>query len=141
MFAAALSPEGGARKLWTLSGLALLTNEQALKEAWENLGTSRGRIKCDPEAARARLTSLMSAVEIVPSNPEPSSHVFCEWELSDPDDVPILMAAINSKCRYLISNDSECFGPFYGKSTHGVTVFSAGKFLQHIGMPRKPREQ
>lgn len=111
-----------------------MTSEQALKEAWVNLGTERGRAKWDPDAGRSRLSGLMAAVEIVSSDADRSSHIFCEWALKDPDDVPILMDAINTSCQYLITNDRECFGEFYGMTTRGVTVLNTGRFLHAHGV-------
>jgi hypothetical protein len=81
---------------------------------------------------------LMGTVEIVASDPDRSSHIFCEWKLSDPDDEPILMDAINCQCQFLISNDSNCFGPYYGQTTHGVTVLPLGKFLNYFIGPIRP---
>lgn len=138
MLAAALNPDGGSSKLWSLNGVELVTCEQAYVEAWTNLGTERGRTKCEPVEARARLTTLMGSVEIIASQADRSSYIYCEWQLSDPDDEPLLMDAINCQCQFFLTSDSECFGPYYGQTTHGVTVLPPGKFLNQFVGPVKP---
>lgn len=130
LLAAVLNPEGGSSRLWTVDGVALVTSEQALREAWINLGTERGRARWNAERTRARLTELMLSVEIVPASairpgaPSPSS------TFRDSDDASILASAIASRCHFLLTNDSDCFGPYFGKRLEGVLVQRAGAFLR-----------
>jgi predicted nucleic acid-binding protein len=128
LIAAAIEPEGGSSMICGLPGVVLVTNEQAAKEAWDNLVSARAR--WDPARCRERLLALLSTMEVHASGVDRSSFLFCPWALSDPDDVPILMSAIGTACRYLVTSDVACFGRYYGQTLEGVTVLSVSKFLR-----------
>lgn len=139
LFAAAINPEGGASKLWTLPTVALVTCEQAVVEAWTNLGTVRSRDKqIHAVTCRARLTTLLGDVEIQPTALDRSSYLWCPWPLKDQNDVAILMGAINGECQYLLTSDAVCFGQYYGQMLNGVTVLQIGRFLLLLGVSRDP---
>lgn len=137
LYAASINPEGGSSRLWTLPDVVLLSCEQATVEAWTNLGTERARAKINADTCRARLAALLAAVEICASDADRSSYLFCPWPLKDPDDVGILMGAISSGCRFLLTLDSDCFGAYYGQSVGGVVVLQPGRFLQQMGLPKQ----
>lgn len=126
LFAAAVG--GGTSRLWSLTGVQLVTSEYAAHEAWTNLGDEH----------RVRLLELLEPpLEFVPDR-ESTVPLFCAWTLPDPTDVPILLGAIESRCDYLLTGDSDCFGAFYGTRLDGVMILKPGKFLAAHGV-HKPK--
>lgn len=132
IYAASIDANGGASKLWAIPNVVLVTNEYAAKEAWENLSGARNAN--DIKACLDRMTVLMQSVELHPGDGDTTGGLFCPWKLTDPNDVPILMGAINGKCDYLITLDSKCFGEYFGMSLDGVMVLKPGKFLDLHGL-------
>lgn len=126
MFAAAMGGLG-ALKLWGLPNVVLVTTEYAAKEAWENLVWTP-----DPDGCRDRLQTLLEAVELHPHQDD-TGRLFCAWALPDPEDVPILLGAIEHDCEYLLTLDTACFGNFCGACLDGVTILKPGKFLDLLG--------
>lgn len=47
-------------------------------------------------------------------------------------DIPVLCGAIGSRCTHLWTGDKQHFGKWYGKSMHGVTVFSSLMLVDHL---------
>jgi predicted nucleic acid-binding protein len=119
---------GGCAQLWRVRTIQLVTSEYAAQEAHFNL-----RREPDPEAARARLEELLQPpTEVVPDDGSPRLH--CPWKLADEKDEPILMAAIESRCDYLLTGDIVCFGEYFGKTFDGTTILKPGKFLALLGL-------
>lgn len=122
---------GGCAKLWQIDSVEFVTSEYAAKEAWENLDADR-----DGPAARERLADLLSAIEVIPHD-DSTPNLFCAWSLPDSDDVPILTAAIESYCRYLVTSDVACFGGYMkGTPLDGVIILKPGVFLQQLGVSK-----
>jgi hypothetical protein len=46
------------------------------------------------------------------------------------------LGAVVSRCSYLLTADKRCFGKFFGRKTHGVTVTQVGRFLRDFGDER-----
>lgn len=47
-------------------------------------------------------------------------------------DRPVLAAAIHHHCDMLVTGDRTHFGPFYGKSIHGVTILSPAMLAEAV---------
>jgi hypothetical protein len=47
-------------------------------------------------------------------------------------DRPVLLAAMALKCNALVTGDRTHFGPGYGKSFDGVTIYSPAQLAQAI---------
>jgi hypothetical protein len=47
-------------------------------------------------------------------------------------DRPVLAAAIRLKCEALVTGDRTHFGPFYGKTFAGVTIYSPSLLAQTL---------
>lgn len=118
---------GGSAKLWSLDGIQLVTTEFAANEAYVNLEKER-----DCDAKRAELERLLRRVEV--RHLEQPRSLFVTWELDDPDDVPILLGAIEFRCQYLLTLDRACFGKHMGQSIDGVTIMKPGTFLRLRGV-------
>ena len=123
MYAAAKG--GGCRKLWDEPRICLVTNEYAASETWAVL-----QYETNVDECRETLSKLLEKVEIVPSSDDETPPLFFAWSLPDPEDVPILVGAIESNCQYLLTADSKCFGAFFGLALDGVTVLKPGKFMR-----------
>lgn len=131
LFSAAIG--GGVARIWELPNVSLVTSTYALAEAHNNLALAVAALEFDDQCL-ARLNDLASRTEITlhdPARPRPDAHA-----LSDPDDVAILHGAIDSDCRYLITGDKKCFGPFFGKSLGGVTILRPAEFIQTVQASR-----
>lgn len=124
LFSAAIG--GSVRALWSLSGIALITSEYAAAEAMENLDKS----PVDPDDARIVLRSLLAEMTVVAF--EPGESVPVPVVLPDPDDAPILAAAIAAGCAYLLSGDKRCFGSLYGRTIEGVAIMRPGPFIAKV---------
>ena|SRR5437867_2535035 len=88
-----------------------VTSDIACVEARKNLVLER------PDWLSA-FEKLLGRVEIVPS---------ASFDLGvelDRQDVPLLCAAIRSKCRYFATGDRRDFGHLFGKAVHGVEVIT-----------------
>lgn len=121
LFSAAYNPDSVLRDLWTLRDVTLITSEYAAKETRDNI----------PDDARCRndLRDLLARVERVMEAPPDAPNGQRAWDLPDADDVPILMAAIRSRCDYLLTGDRH-FAEFFGRSVEGVTVMKPTEFLR-----------
>ena len=127
MYAASLR-DGGCDKLWSLASVQLVTNDYAAQEAWENL-----KQQPDPDKCRDKLAGLLSKMEITKWTGDQTQSLYCAWSLPDPDDIPILMGAIDSDCQFLLSSDKECFGMYFDCTLDGVTIKKVGSFLNSHG--------
>lgn len=124
---------GGCACLWALVNVGLVTSEFAAKEAWGNLDD-----KPDSRAARGRLVGLLARMELVPYK-EPTLPLFSAWTLRDPDDIPILLGAIESGCDYLLTADVRHFGEYMGRTLDGVTILKPGIFRAMHNVNKTPR--
>ncbi len=109
--------------LWTRRDITLVTSEYAAQEATENLlENSEG------SAASERLNQLLETVELVPH--QFGAMLFGTLDLRDPDDIPILAAAIEARCTHLLTGDRKHFGHLMGRAIEGVVVMTPGMFAQ-----------
>lgn len=132
LMAAAINPAGGARKLWELAGITLVTSLYAAREAWVNLNDLP-----DTDQLRQSLGLLLQRVELH-DPPAIDPALFRRWTLPDPDDIPILEAAIAARCTHLLSGDAAAFGHLYGQSLDGVAILKTGTYLARRGLPKAP---
>lgn len=117
LVSAAWRAEGGLLALWQLPKVQLLTSGYAIVEADRNVIT--------PEQ-RTRLHRLVQGVEIVD---EPLSTQLPAGIVLPAKDVPVLLAAIDSRAKYLLTGDKDHFGKYYGQEIEGVTVFRPATYL------------
>lgn len=132
LYAAAIG--GGSARLWTIPAISLVTNEFAAAEAWDSLAH-----ETNAESCRAALVDLLNRLELVPT-PDVLSRAQ-SLRLKDPNDLPIVLGAVESGCHYLLTADKTCFGEHFGRQLAGVTVLQTGVFLQLLGLPRPPRPE
>lgn len=118
LYSAAYMPRSGLLALWQLGDVELVTSDYALEEATRNL---------DGDERRARLGSLMAGVTVWTELPT-TGVLFGEVSLPE-KDLPILLAAVESGCEFLITGDRMHFGPYYGQTVQGVTVLTPRAFL------------
>lgn len=96
---------------WLLAEDTVVSSEVALAEARRNLALKRAGWLPDFEA-------LLPHLEIVPSTVFP-------LPVTLPDkDVPLLCAAIRSRCELFVTGDRRDFGALMGKTIEGVRVVS-----------------
>jgi predicted nucleic acid-binding protein len=118
---------GGVARLWKCTGVTIVTSEYAVRETWDNLCEN---VAAPEERQRAldTLAGLVGQSELIEAaSSPPLAHT---WNLPDPKDVPILLAAIESNCEYLLTGDKACFGKYFGSTLDGVTVLRPGEFLR-----------
>ncbi len=130
LFSAAIG--GGVITLWSMKGVALVTSEYAAHEAHHNL-----QRRNDGPAAVTKLEDLLAQMELHPG-PDLSQPLFCAWKLPDPNDVPILMGAIEANCEYLVTGDKACFGEYYGRTLDGVMVLRPSTFIHLLAARARP---
>lgn len=118
---------GRVESLWQLRGVVLVSSEYAILEASENLRADV-REGAQHQATTQRLAELVERVEVFIPSPGRTSQP--SWSLPDPDDVPILAAAIESGCGVLLTGDKRAFGAFFDKEVEGVRVLRPGVFVQ-----------
>ena len=109
--------DNGLLALWKLTDVELLTSAYAIVEADRNIRT--------PEQ-RTRLHRLVQSVEIVD---EPQGHTLPDGVRLPTKDVPILLAAIESRANYLLTGDKDHFGAYFDKTIHDVLILRPAAFL------------
>jgi len=120
LFSAAYLETSGIRRLWAIPGVQLVTSNYAVEEAIRNLTTAR---------QRTEIRGLLSSVEVVAASASPTP-LFLSGSGLPEKDQPILLAAVESGCDYLITGDKAHFGHLYDTVIEGVTVIRAASFLQ-----------
>ncbi len=118
VFSAAYSPGSRLLELWQLDGVELVTSLFALEEARRNL--SHDCLDTLDEIASktvivsgTRTGELPDGVQLVDK------------------DIPILLAAIDARCKYLLTGDKRHFDALYGKTISGVIILTPAQYL-HI---------
>jgi predicted nucleic acid-binding protein len=128
LFAASIG--GGSGKLWSLPSIELVTSDYAVQETWLRLEHSPA-----VGAAREKLAHLLRPpMNVVPNLYTSFSPLPEPWNLSDPEDIPILLAAIDAKAKFLLSGDVKCFGEYLGREINGLTILRPGRFLANLGL-------
>jgi predicted nucleic acid-binding protein len=117
LVSAAWRAEGGLLALWQLPGVQLLTSGYAIVEADRNISKAE---------QRTRLHRLVQRVEIVD---EPLPRQLPAGVTLPAKDVPILLGAIESGAKYLLTVDRDHFGKYYGQVIEGVTVLRPAIYL------------
>jgi predicted nucleic acid-binding protein len=117
LVAAAWRAESGLLALWQLTGIQLLTSGYAIVEADRNVSNAE---------QRTRLHRLLQRVEIVD---EPLPRGLPAGIALPAKDVPILLAAIDSGAKYLLTGDKDHFGKYYGQVIDGVIVIRPAAYL------------
>ncbi len=107
--------------LWSRDDITLVTTVYAAQEAMVNLKA--------PEHA-ASLHALLSRIEVHDHHAQDASQT--SYPLRDPKDVPILQAAIDLRCRYLLTADRSCFGSLYCQRIDGVEISAPGYFINRL---------
>ncbi len=105
-------------------GHVLVADAYVATEARRNLSA-----KADTDAANY-LEALLGQIEVSQVH-DPTSMGSAAFWLPDKDR-PVLMAAIALKCDALVTGDRTHFGPGFGKTYDGVTVFSPAQLAQKI---------
>ncbi len=118
LFSAAWMDDSGLARPWRLPGVTLLTSRYALAEAERNLET---------DAQRARLRTLTQGMTLVDAPDDATLPGSVELVAKD---VPILLAAIESRATHLLTGDRKHFGSFYGRRTGGVKVMPPAAYFK-----------
>jgi hypothetical protein len=117
LFSAAYHAASGLVQLWKLQDATLCSSRYALEEA---------RVNLSEDSQRGRLIRLSQKLQLFEGMPRDLPR-----GISLPDkDVPILLAAIESRCTYLLTGDVRHFGPYFGKRIEGVTIVLPGEYLR-----------
>jgi uncharacterized protein len=104
----------------------LVTSSYALEEARRNLAVK------GPNDWLTRLNDATDVVEVV-GEAQPAALQVAELvSLSDPSDVPILAAAIQSRREILISGDRRAFGTLFGSRVGNLEVLTLRDVLLRV---------
>ena len=84
------------------------------------------RINLPHEDQRTRLNKLTVLLDLVDT-----SHGTLPRGITLPEkDVPILLAAIEARCTYLLTGDVRHFGPYLGKKIGGIQIALPAQYLR-----------
>lgn len=117
LFSAAKS-DGAIRELLGIlvsSGHRLVADQYVLEEARRNLERKGA-------AALASLDELIGDVEFAAFRPP--ARLPAAASALPAKDAPVLAAAIRLRCEALVTGDRTHFGPLFGRSISGVTIYS-----------------
>ena len=117
LVSAAWRAESGLLALWQLPATQFLTSGYAIVEADRNVSNAE---------QRTRLHRLVQRLEIVD---EPLPRRLPAGIALAAKDVPILLAAIDSGAKFLLTGDKDHFGKYYGTVIDGVTVLRPAAYL------------
>jgi len=123
LFSAAWRADSGLKRLWEIVALHLVTSPYAVDEAERNLARKRAD-------AIARFKTLVHRVEV--------SSALCALDDGHglpSKDVPILAAAVASRCQVLLTGDIADFGHVIGRTLQGVRILTAGLLLAEVERP------
>jgi uncharacterized protein len=116
LFSAAYKPDARVLRLWKLSHVALCTSRYALEEARYNL---------NDEPQRQRLSELSAGLQFF----EGARHELPHGISLPEKDIPILLAAIDARARFLLTGDFRHFGAYFGRKIGGVTIVSPAQYF------------
>ena len=71
------------------------------------------------------LKRLLTPVELVP---EADPTLSCPFDLPAKDQ-PVFMAAASANAQFLLTGDRSHFGPFFGRTFMGVTIYTPAQYL------------
>lgn len=116
LFSAAYKIDARLLRLWRLRNVTLCSSHYALQEAGINLAG---------EDQWTRLTELSRSL-----------HLFAAGQMPLPPgiflpekDVPILLAAIETRATHLLTGDVRHFRPYFGKKIAGIAIIRPGEYL------------
>jgi predicted nucleic acid-binding protein len=116
LFSAAYKPDARVLRLWKLTDVMLCTSRYALEEARYNL---------DEEPQRRRLSDLAVRFQFF----EGARHQLPPAISLPEKDMPVLLAAIEARARYLLTGDVRHFGAYFGRRVSGVTIVSPAQYF------------
>jgi predicted nucleic acid-binding protein len=105
------------------SGHRLVADAYVLEEA-------RRSLERKGPAALSELDELVADLELAAFRP-PGRLPAAAGALPG-KDVPVLAAAIRSRCDVLVTGDRTHFGPLFGRSISGVTVYSPRMLVEAL---------
>ncbi len=112
----------GLRRFWVLQNqqrCELFTSRYAIEEARRNLESPR------------HLNLLNEYVAQLNIVPETDPNIPCPVDLPK-KDIPILMAAIQARCDYLITGDRTHFGRYFDRTIMGVKICTPSAYLESL---------
>jgi predicted nucleic acid-binding protein len=131
LFSAARS-DGAIRQLLHdlhADGHALVADEYVATEARRNIDAKASG------DARQYLHALLTQIEVSPVQYPAMAQPAVLW--LPQKDRPVLIAAIALKCDALVTGDRTHFGPGYGKTFDGVTIYSPAQLALAIFPPAR----
>ncbi len=120
LFSASYREDAGVAVLWSLDNVALFTSPYAIEKAKRNLA-ERDRKK--------RLERLIQSLDLVRVATAPDA-IRRDVELPD-KDWPILGGAIAAEATHLITGDLKHFGPYFGRTIHGILVLPPADYIRN----------
>jgi predicted nucleic acid-binding protein len=115
-------------ELLTAAGHECWADSYVIEEARRNLATKA-------PAGLAALEMLLSGIRI--TGFQPHEDMFNPGVPLPDKDQPVLAAAIRCGCAALVTGDRTHFGPLYGKTIHGVTIYSPRSLAEVLLRKRK----
>lgn len=131
LFSAARS-DGAIRQLLHdlhADGHALVADEYVATEARRNIDAKASG------DARQYLHALLTQIEVSPVQYPATAQPAVLW--LPQKDRPVLIAAIALRCDALVTGDRTHFGPGYGKTFDGVTIYSPAQLALAIFPPAR----
>lgn len=119
LVSAALKPGSGIASLWALPGVRLLASPYVLAEARRNVPAGE---------VAARLERLIETLTVLPA--EPADFMIEDDPGLPLKDRPILLAAIVSGARVLLTGDITHFGGCLGTVVGGGHILLPGEYLR-----------
>jgi hypothetical protein len=104
-------------RLWSIDGIEVVTASYVAQEVRRNI--------CRDEH-RLRFEIMMRSTLIVP---DPTSLTLPDGVALPAKDVPVLAAALQARCDYLLASDRKDFGPYYSRNILGCIIQHPGAFL------------
>ena len=109
------------------AGHILVADEYVATEARRNVAAKAGSEAVD------YLQALLTQIDVSPVQYPFMAQTAARW--LPEKDRPVLMAAMALKCDVLVTGDRTHFGPGYGKSFDGVTIYSPAQLAQAVFAP------
>jgi hypothetical protein len=110
-------------------GHALVADEYVATEARRNIDAKASG------DARQYLHALLTQIEVSPVQYPATAQPAVLW--LPQKDRPVLIAAIALRCDALVTGDRTHFGPGYGKTFGGVTIYSPAQLALAIFPPAR----
>ncbi len=108
-------------------GHILVANEYVASEARRNIA---GKAQAD---SQAHLHTLLSQIEVSATHYPANDNAAVIW--LPEKDRPVLMAAIALNCEALLTGDKTHFGPGYGQTFAGVTIYAPAQLAMAVFPP------